>query len=125
MAAGTTCSGAAAGRGLSRECSDSKQVWTEMLGSRKLPKIDTIRSLSLNACFISERSQIGQGISWGKCNTSQTPYKFRINFWLWSVLIIFIVLHLSHVSSFYTIKTYMEAVEVGKIRANFKTINQT
>jgi hypothetical protein len=45
--------------------------------------------------------------------------------WLWSVLIIFIVLHLSHVSSFYTIKTYMEAVEVGKIRANFKTINHT
>ena len=40
-------------------------------------------------------------------------------------MIIFIVLHLSHVSSFYTIKTYMEAVDVGKIRANFKTLNQT
>jgi len=36
------------------------------------------------------------------------------------IIFVFIILHLSHVSSFYTIKTYMEAVDVPKIRANFK-----
>jgi hypothetical protein len=35
------------------------------------------------------------------------------------ILIVFLILHLAHVSSFYTIKMYMESVDVAKLRENF------
>ena len=35
------------------------------------------------------------------------------------ILIVFLILHLAHVSSFYTIKMYMESIDVGKLRENF------
>ena len=44
---------------------------------------------------------------------------FRITVSLTCIFLIFVILHLAHVSSFYTIKTYMEAMDVPKIRNNF------
>lgn len=35
------------------------------------------------------------------------------------ILIVFLILHLAHVSSFYTIKMYIESIDVARLRENF------